>query len=111
MKHITYADKSLLVGDEAADTLTEYSAALARAGSADTVTLAAYGADGADTEGTFVLNQGTVLMSETTQSSIAEPDNTVAVTQMREKIQRLTSPDPVQPDDETMPTDYDEIGL
>jgi hypothetical protein len=111
MKHITYADKSLLVGDEAADTLTEYSAALARAGSADTVTLAAYGADGSDTEGTFVLNQGTVLMAETTKSSIPEPDNTTAVTRMREKIARLTSPHPVQPDNETMPSHDDDLGL
>jgi hypothetical protein len=111
MKHITYADKSLLVGDDAADTITEYAAALARHGSADTVTLAAYGADGADVEGTFVLGQGTVLMAETTNSSIPEPDNADAVMQMREKIMRLTSPNPAQPDDETMPTHYDDLGL
>jgi hypothetical protein len=111
MKHITYADKSLLVGDEAADTITEYAAALARHGSADTVTLAAYGADGDDVEGTFVLDQGTVLMAETTHSSIPEPDNADAIMQMREKILRLTSPTPVRPDDETMPTHYDDLDL
>jgi hypothetical protein len=111
MKHITYADKSLLVGDEAADTITEYAAVLAKHGSADTVTLAAYGADGSDVEGTFVLDQGTVLMAETTHSSIPEPDNADAVMQMREKIMRLNSPHPVQPDDETMPGNYDDLDL
>jgi hypothetical protein len=109
MKHITYADKSLLVGDEAADLLTEYSAALARAGSADTVTLSAYGADGSDVEGTFVLGQGTVLMAETTNSSIPEPDNTREVIRMREQISQLTSPHPVRPDDEALPAPYDEV--
>jgi hypothetical protein len=109
MKHITYADKSLLVGDEAAETLTEYSAALARAGSADTVTLAAYGPDGSDTEGTFVLNQGTVLMTETISSSIPEPNNADVVARMREAIMRLRSPSPVQSDADPTPLDYDEL--
>jgi hypothetical protein len=111
MKHITYADKSLLVGGEAADTITEYAAALARHGSADTVTLAAYGADGDDVEGTFVLGPGTVLMAETTHSSIPEPDNADVVMQMRGNILRLSSPNPVQPHDETMPATYDELDL
>jgi hypothetical protein len=111
MKHITYAHKSLLVGDEAADTITEYAAALARHGSADTVTLAAYGADGDDVEGTFVLDQGTVLMAETTHSSIPEPDNADVVMQMRGNILRLSPPNPVQPPDETMPATYDELDL
>jgi hypothetical protein len=111
MKHVTYADKSLLVGDEAADTITEYSALLAKHGSADTVTLSAFGADGDDVEATFVLDQGTVLMAESTHSSIPEPDNAEAVREMREKMMRLSSPAPVTPDDETMPGNYEDLDL
>jgi hypothetical protein len=111
MKHVTYAEKSLLVGDEAADALTEYSALLAQHGHADTVTLKAYGADGEDVEATFVLDQGTILMAETTHSSIPEPDNSEAVRDMREKGMRLSSPPPVTPSDETMPANYEDLDL
>lgn len=110
MKHVTFADKSLLVGDEAADLLTEYSAAVARNHTADTVTLSGYGADGSDVEATFVLDQGTVLMAETTRSSMPEPDNTETERLMREKLSQLTSPAPVQPDGAALPS-YDDLDL
>jgi hypothetical protein len=89
MKHITFADKSLLVGDDAADAITEYAKALANASAADTVTLKGFGADGADVEATFVLDQGTILMAETTPSSIPEPDNSEVIEYMRAKIREL----------------------
>jgi hypothetical protein len=111
VKHITYSDKSLLVGDEAADLLVEYSVLLGQHGTADTVTLHGFGADADEVDASFVLNQGTVLMAETTHTSMNEPDNDEAVMQMREKIMRLTSPAPVTPSDETMPAHYDDLGL
>lgn len=111
MKHVTYAEKSLLIGDEAADTLARYSALLAKHHSGDTVTLAAFGADGQDVDATFVLDQGTNLMAESSHSSIPEPDNAEAVREMREKIMRLTSPPTVQPADQTMPATYEELDL
>ncbi|MGC5172255.1 hypothetical protein ACLQ2Q_16580 [Microbacterium sp. DT81.1] len=92
MKHITYAQKSLLVGDAAADALVEYAVALAKNASADTVTLKAFGVDGADVEATFVLDAGTIVMAETTKSSIPEPDDSEAVEYMREQTRLLTSP-------------------
>jgi hypothetical protein len=110
MKHVTYAEKSLLIGDEAADTLTKYAAVLANLGRADTVTLKAFGADGDDVEATFVLDQGTILMAETTHSSIPEPDNGEAVRGMRESMMRLSSPPPVLPAEDAVPF-YDELGL
>ncbi|RFA18842.1 hypothetical protein [Subtercola boreus] len=97
MKHVTYAQKSLLVGDEAADTLAPYSALLAKHHSGDTVTLSAYDADGDDVEATVVLDQGTNLMAESTHSSIPEPDNAEAVRVMREKMMALSSPPLAQP--------------
>jgi hypothetical protein len=111
MKHLTYSDKSLLVGDEAADALLEYSALVAKNGTADTVTLTGFGSDGQEVEATFVLDQGTILMAETSHTSIAEPENSDALMQMREKMMRLSSPEPVRPSDETMPADYDDLGL
>ena len=39
MKHVTFGDKSLLMGDSAADTLMEYARMLAQSGGADSVTL------------------------------------------------------------------------
>ncbi|MGC5171663.1 hypothetical protein ACPW96_19830 [Micromonospora sp. DT81.3] len=99
MKHITYAQKSLLVGDAAADALTEYAAAVAAHATADTVTLSAYGADGADVEATFVLDAGVVIMAETTTSSIPEPDNDEAVEYMRSRTRMLNAPPPSRPDD------------
>jgi hypothetical protein len=111
VKHITYSDKSLLVGDEAADVLLEYSALLGRHGSADTVTLRGFGADADEVDATFVLNQGTVLMAETSHTSMEEPDNAEAVMEMREKMLRLMSPRPVSPSDESMPANYDDLGL
>ena len=41
MKHVTYADKSLLLDDRSADLLTEYAAALGDNNKADNVTVAA----------------------------------------------------------------------
>jgi len=111
MKHLTYSDKSLLVGDEAADVLVEYSALLGKYGSADSVTLHGFGADADEVDATFVLNQGTVLMAETTHTSMQEPDNGEAVMEMREKMMRLTSPPSVSPSDETMPSHYDDLGF
>ena len=100
MKHITTAEKSLLVGDEAADLLLEYAAALAQANTADTLTLSAYGDDGDPVEVTFVLNSGTSILGQTSASAVEEPDNQQAVDYMRERLERIVSPPYAQPVDE-----------
>jgi hypothetical protein len=86
MKHLSMADKSLLVGDEAADTLLEYAALLARLSSGDSLRLRAIGADGDEVTATLLLNSGTVLIAETSTSSLPEPDNGAAVSYMRGRI-------------------------
>jgi hypothetical protein len=48
MQHVTFADKSLLVGDDAALLLLEYAAAVAGNDEGDTVMLNAIGSDGDD---------------------------------------------------------------
>ncbi|MDH2443354.1 hypothetical protein QDR37_05285 [Amnibacterium sp. CER49] len=82
MKHVTAVEKSLLVGDGAADTLAEYAAHVARLGSGDTVQLRAIGVDGDEVVATFVLNSGTALTLESTHSVLPEPDNADAVAYM-----------------------------
>ena len=96
MMHITMADKSLLVGNEAAESLVQYAAVLARADSADSVTLNAIGIDGAEVQAMFLLNSGTVLLAESSTSGLPEPDNADVVQYMRDRIAQhgeLTFPD------------------
>jgi hypothetical protein len=90
MKHLTYANKSLLVGDEVADLLLQYSARLASSGSADTVEVHAIGSDGNDVTATFLLGEGAPLMAETSTTQLPEPDNTVAVQQITDGMSRIT---------------------
>lgn len=111
MKHITFSDKSLLVGDEAADLLLEYGAVLAQRGSGDTVKLAALGIDGGEVEATFLLDSGSNLMAESTPSTLPEPDNSASIMYMRERMMRLTSPTNVVPEDQSMPDNYEDLNL
>lgn len=92
MKHVTFGDKTLFVGDDAADALTAYAAALADHQRADTVTLNAIGPDGHEVEATFVIDQGAALMTETADAAFIEPDNGEALRYMKERTAALTDP-------------------
>lgn len=107
MKHITFADKSLLVGDEAADLLLEYAAALAGKGAADVVKLQAISSDGDEVEATFLLDQGAPLMAETTHSALPEPANDDVSQYMRDRIEVIRYPRAIQPD-EGEPAGYED---
>ena len=80
------ADKSLLIGDEAADLLLEYAALLAQIGGGDAVRVHAIGADGDPVTVGFLLNGGTVLLVETSTSSLPEPENGEAVAYLRGRL-------------------------
>jgi len=109
MKHLTYSDKSVLVGDEAAETLVDYAAMIAKTGSADSITLAAIGAEGDQVQATFLLTQGTTLMAETSTSTAPEPDNSHAIQYMNDRLYAILSPSQVQPEAATPdePGDYE----
>lgn len=92
MKHITYADTSVLVGDDAADTLLEYAATLARHQSADALELEALGSDGHDIRATFLLDSGASLLAASSRSQLPEPDNAAAIRYMRERIALIGRP-------------------
>jgi hypothetical protein len=80
------ADKSLLVGDEAAELLLQYAALLAQISRGDSVTLRAIGVDGEEVEVGFLLNSGTVLLIESSTSRLPEPENLDAVEYMRGRL-------------------------
>ncbi len=83
MKLVTFGDRRLFLGNEAADALTEYTAILSSRNSADTVTLNVIGPDGHAVSATLVLNQGVTLIAETADETFIEPDNSGAIDYMR----------------------------
>jgi hypothetical protein len=87
MKHITFGDKSLLVGDAVADALLQYAAFLAGGAKGDTVEIHAISSDGDEVVATFLLGPGVTMMAETANTKLPEPDNTAALEYM-EKAQR-----------------------
>jgi hypothetical protein len=83
------ADKSLLIGDDAADLLLAYAALIAQIGRGDQVSLHAIGADGDEVTVGFLLNSGTVLLIESsTGSTLPEPDNSDAIEYMSTQLDR-----------------------
>lgn len=105
MKHVMFAEKSLLMGDEVADCLLEYARVLGENSSADTVTLRAISPDGNTIDAAFLLNAATVMMAESTNSEVQPPSNDEAVRYMRDRIDRLQHPPTAQ--SESMPADPD----
>jgi hypothetical protein len=111
MKHLRVEGKDLLLGDEAADVLTEYAALIARRAGGDTVSLRAIGSDGDEVVATIVLSGGTTLVVETTHNTLPEPDNAEAIAVMRERIQQAERPPSVQPEPDlgAYETQFDEL--
>lgn len=106
MKHVSYADKSLLMGDDAADTLLEYARLVADSGRADTVTLTSVSPDGNTVEASFLLDTSTILMVESTNSTMEPPDNSEVVQELKDRIDAITRP--VSADSQEPPyIDYD----
>ena len=82
MKLVTFGERRLFLGDDAADALARYAATLSARGSADTVTLNVIGSDGHAVAATLVLNQGVTLIAETAAYAFEEPDNAETVAYM-----------------------------
>ena len=89
MKQVTYFEKSLLLGDEAASLLLEYAAAIAYNRRADTVMLTALEQGGAEVEVTYLLNAGTMMMAESSSSRNEEPNNHEAIGYMKDRMPGL----------------------
>ncbi len=97
MKHVTYADKSLLMDDRIADLLARYAAALADRGKADTVTVKGISDDGNEVEATFVLDSGTNLMTETTNATVPAPEDGAGLRMLEEKLAALEASEAAYP--------------
>ena len=89
MKQITYAERAMLMGDAAANLLIEFGAALARHATADTVELSAIAPDGHETAIILLLGPGTVLLVESSDSLMQEPDNAAAESFLQDRISML----------------------
>lgn len=115
MKHVTFAEKSLLVGDEAADLLLEFARLIGQRGGSDLVTMRAIGPDGNDVDATFLINASTVMMAETASAQLSEPDNADAEDYMSARIDEITRlyslPEPLtavaRPADDPPPAEVD----
>jgi hypothetical protein len=106
MKHVMYAEKSLLMDDESADALMEYAAAIAENNGGDTVKLRAVGEDGNAVDVSILLNSATVLIVETASADLAPPKNEETVEAMRRKTGQLRQPPPAQPFTPSSVPDY-----
>ena len=107
MKHVTYAEKSLLMGDDAANTLLEYARLLADNDRADTVTLRSLSPDGNTVEASFLLTASTILMVESTNSDISPPDNDQAIDDIRDRIDGIIRPVGAATEEFRHEVDYD----
>jgi hypothetical protein len=98
MKHVKFAEKSLLMDDQVADSLLEYAKTLAEYSRTDIVALRAISPDGNTVEAEFLLNDSSTMLVESTNSTMSTPDNSDAVRYMRERIDALTNPPSSQPE-------------
>jgi len=97
--HVTYGEKSLLMGDDVAGVLIEYAAALGASGGADSVTVQAVNRDGNAVAASFLLNGGVSLMAETATSDLPAPDDAGALADLRARLHLLTGDRQVLPED------------
>ena len=107
MKHVMFAEKSLLMGDEVADYLLEYARLLAENAAADTVTVRAISPDGNTIDAALLLNAASVMMAESTNSTVEAPSNDEAVRYLRDRIDRLLHPPTARPETAAPDLDYD----
>lgn len=107
MKHILFANKTVLVGDAAADALVAYGVALAANNAADNVEYTCIGADGGIVQVSFLLNAGSALVAESTPSNLPEPNNHAEVARIRERTAALNGSYPVKPADDVITSNFD----
>jgi hypothetical protein len=86
---IVYAGRTFLAGQDAVNLLIDYSAALARAGSADAVQLRTVDPDGTIEEISLVIGAGIPLLGETSHAQGPGPANAGAMEYMRSALDQL----------------------
>jgi len=87
VKKVIYSDSSQIVGDEVADVLLEFAAALARNQAAEPITFRALGPTGEE-DASFLLGPASQIAVEEADGG-DEPDNSAAIAFMRGRIAEL----------------------
>ena len=90
MKQIRYGERTWLVGDTTADTLMDYAAALARADSAEHVSIQVLDVNGESEKLDLLIGPATMMTAEPTHDEFADPDNAAVETSMRELTAALS---------------------
>jgi hypothetical protein len=111
MKHISFANKSLLVGDELAYVLLEYRTLLAERAEADIVEVRVLDSDGIIASETVPLEAAVPLRMESASVSFCEPDNADALAYLRRRIWSMTSPSWTLPQPTSLSHYYEAFNL
>jgi hypothetical protein len=86
MQRVSVAETPLLMGDRVAGLLLRYAALLGRTASADTVRVSVLDGDGDPGQALLLLNGASRLVSQSTGSSLREPDNAEAEAYLQRRI-------------------------
>lgn len=86
MKDILYVDETLMVGDEVAELLMQFTLQLTRSGKADLIHVNALDGEGNGVTATFVLGSATSILVKSCRSELPEPDNSVAIKYVRAQL-------------------------
>ena len=101
----------MLVGNDAADLVVRYAAALASNRIGDAVTLNVYNAEGTSAEATLLLDTGAPLMVESLHTDLPEPDNSEAVEYMASRMRELADSVAAPPAEQQMPPIFEDLDL
>lgn len=110
MKEVTFANKSLYVGDDLAAALVEYARLLADTSGADSVTMRAIDSTGLTVDATFLLSAASVLLTQSSSLQAEPPDNREAVRYIYQRIDAINRPIGPQAIDSWETRDYDMDG-
>ncbi len=91
---IVYAGRTFLAGQDVVNLLLEYSAALARNGSADNVQLRTLDQDGTIEEISLVVGAGIPILGLTSHAMGPGPANSSAIAYLRGELERLDGQNP-----------------
>lgn len=90
MKYIHYEGASIMTGDEIADALIEYAAALAENGRADTVEVLGVAPDGSTTRSKFLVGPASEMVVEEAPDDLLHPEDPAFVVRLREAAAAMT---------------------
>ncbi len=91
---IVYAGRTFLAGQDVVNLLLDYSAALARVGSADNVQLRTVDPDGTVAEISLIVGAGIALLGETSHAVGPGPANSGAIAYLSGELERLRGASP-----------------